>query len=1412
MTTPTTKGLYIDFSFPLELMQFLTTLLTGQTADPNTPQIEQSSGTRQWFSQPRAGTDPTTEVITGTFKLPLSVSEITITALRVPAHFEVWYQDRSNNWRQLLDGTRVPVALDLSGSADIEWFTYHTTVYPVVAKALQVRATRRNDALMGGQSYVIGISDILPRRNVYNRSGGTQAFEDEQDPVGNVLTKYIKDWDAPNAIDDNSTTFWKSAATPDPSGVVSCFITVADAVTGAPQPIDRLAIDPVYTGQWLNLYYSTDDTIGVRKLSPISQIPPTGDNDPNSDWTLGTGLRDISTFVGGRAHYEWQVGMGSFHSQDMWVGIEWAPDFDPNSPPAANPVLFQVSPGGVDIDHPVRTAGVYCPTILYVPGSDTGEITLELTDGSINTVGPFSTSISGLFAVESGVDKGGVRAATFSNITIASPGATIDGLTAAVNDTFLLLGQTAATANGPYLYNGASTPMTRLTNWDSTPDAALGSYWQITQGTHAGTYAQMVNPTFTLGTDSLQVVFFPVMPMAANAAIRLMVGWRYGVNASGPPDAVQIIAKDTVGNVIADEIFPTTLPPVISLDGWMGYDHFRGLITAFIVKTESFTGQVDAFTANAQVYVNPDPVIPDIDGNIPSTSLDNAIFGADWTAQQFVTGGPDSTHYQDKEWTPIWKDYTTEKGTLYFPQTVTAKYLKLEFTNLTQEAYPIYDSGIAVSYQVFPVSVSQSSSAGPQVYTQPGGFLGLGDVISVNGVRSVNFLNPFSVLDATAAVFGNTTTPVQIQVSPGQVTDTQPQAAGITSASQSYGVELGNTYIMTRDALSPYVLAQDAYNTTINADGLEQISAYTDVPWDTIAASNPGALATNPSPGAEPIRGTDYWVVPGQTLKIPTNVMDQLTSGQTVTDFHADLTQRVRFQTTSVHRYETRTLVQDKAIAYFAGIREITPYTTAYPLQQDVDFWDFTDYSKWSLQNTIQLDTGPISTAGSKYSVPDGDFNASIDDWTPNLGTWDWAQNVGHSGGVNAGSAHTQLSGANAELISEIITVTPNDEITVSAWVAWKDIVEGTGPAVGIELIPTDGGTGSSRQALAGTFEVLPNDSYPDITGTIDGFYFVQVQGTWTIPATTVDGIKIVLFARNITSGEVWFDDVTIADPDMGDATLSNSFTTSSAFNMVACDFRDSGLVRSDPMWADIDPLDDTNIPNSLLSPYVIIDNSVPQGFWSDSFATWADPTITWGEPHAVVSVTVDGTRVYQGKRTLHFLRDADQGAAGIKLRQWTHFVPGTTARLNAIFYKGTANSNDIQVLLRRVSDGVPVYQETVVNPPTGFWYQYQSKFFDVPDNDDQVYTLEFAISGDESDDIYLSDLYCEIANIRYLVLLGTLSGTNPYIDVTDLRYGGDSTYVSVTTPVTEVSVQVRILSTAAWALGCRLTPNYFKT
>lgn len=82
--------------------------------------------------------------------------------------------------------------------------------------------------------------------------------------------------------------------------------------------------------------------------------------------------------------------------------------------------------------------------------------------------------------------KDPVRVAATGNVNLASPGATIDGVTLAAGDRFLAPLQNTATENGLYLYNGASTPAVRTSDADSAGEIFDGSMVAVAEGSKAG--------------------------------------------------------------------------------------------------------------------------------------------------------------------------------------------------------------------------------------------------------------------------------------------------------------------------------------------------------------------------------------------------------------------------------------------------------------------------------------------------------------------------------------------------------------------------------------------------------------------------------------------------------------------------------------------------------------------------------------------------------------------------------------------------------------------------------------------------------------------------------------------------------------------------------------------------------------
>lgn len=98
--------------------------------------------------------------------------------------------------------------------------------------------------------------------------------------------------------------------------------------------------------------------------------------------------------------------------------------------------------------------------------------------------------------------KDSVRVATQGNISLASPGATIDGVTMAANDRVLVRANTTQSENGLYIWNGAAVPMTRALD-ASTSDELENAVVSVDEGTSAGSTFRQSTVNFVLGTGNV---------------------------------------------------------------------------------------------------------------------------------------------------------------------------------------------------------------------------------------------------------------------------------------------------------------------------------------------------------------------------------------------------------------------------------------------------------------------------------------------------------------------------------------------------------------------------------------------------------------------------------------------------------------------------------------------------------------------------------------------------------------------------------------------------------------------------------------------------------------------------------------------------------------------------------------------
>lgn len=118
-------------------------------------------------------------------------------------------------------------------------------------------------------------------------------------------------------------------------------------------------------------------------------------------------------------------------------------------------------------------------------------------------------------AIEGVAWKDSVRVSTQGNLSISSPGSTIDGITMVANDRVLVRAQTTASENGIYIWNGAAVAMTRAL--DASTFAELEqAVTTVEEGTNAGTSYRQTAVNGTLGSSSVSWTTFGTAAGAAS--------------------------------------------------------------------------------------------------------------------------------------------------------------------------------------------------------------------------------------------------------------------------------------------------------------------------------------------------------------------------------------------------------------------------------------------------------------------------------------------------------------------------------------------------------------------------------------------------------------------------------------------------------------------------------------------------------------------------------------------------------------------------------------------------------------------------------------------------------------------------------------------------------------------------------
>lgn len=162
-------------------------------------------------------------------------------------------------------------------------------------------------------------------------------------------------------------------------------------------------------------------------------------------------------------------------------------------------------------------------------------------------------------AVEGIAWKDSVRVSTQANVTIASPGATIDGVTMSANDRVLVRAQTLGQENGIYIWNGAAVPMTRSLD-TSTASELEQAVTTVEEGTNAGTSYRQTVVNATLGTTPITwTVFGQGASAASETSAGIMELATQGEVDAGTDDLRAVTPLKLASSIFASKKYATNI-------------------------------------------------------------------------------------------------------------------------------------------------------------------------------------------------------------------------------------------------------------------------------------------------------------------------------------------------------------------------------------------------------------------------------------------------------------------------------------------------------------------------------------------------------------------------------------------------------------------------------------------------------------------------------------------------------------------------------------------------------------------------------------------------------------------------------------------------------------------------------------
>ena len=258
----------------------------------------------EWISTPNYGGPNSTPVI-----LTMYVSNdtyfnrINFNVLNVPCFVELL----DANGNPLSDSSSFVVGGGVDINTTKDWvniqFKAPSTLLVAAGSFIQIRLTRNKTVQQQSSltntlvdiQYSVGVKNFGIKLNIQSSSDVPSSSFVVQNRFGFVENYQKTSYGVEKAFDNNENTYWKCAPQPVGDSIVNFYINASTTVSGNAQPttINRLRINPVYTGCKFNLYYTTA-TSGTTSSGTSSTDPSTFVWTPlQRDFTLRKGLYEI---------------------------------------------------------------------------------------------------------------------------------------------------------------------------------------------------------------------------------------------------------------------------------------------------------------------------------------------------------------------------------------------------------------------------------------------------------------------------------------------------------------------------------------------------------------------------------------------------------------------------------------------------------------------------------------------------------------------------------------------------------------------------------------------------------------------------------------------------------------------------------------------------------------------------------------------------------------------------------------------------------------------------------------------------------------------------------------------------------------------------------------------------------------